>query len=152
MEKSYWNKNGKNQDLHNHLWAELVPAIGVAETKEGELLRAMGKLYYRWYNDGDKVEPTLSWQAKDSSVVNAWGYIYSYEDLNSNIQWSKLAEKLLDGFSSTAYETILEEIADTVIEYVSKAGRRTNNEDFLDEKFAKVYPFDYENDEEEEEW
>lgn len=32
---------------------ELVPASGPAETQAGEIIRAMNRIGYRWYNDGD---------------------------------------------------------------------------------------------------
>jgi hypothetical protein len=37
----------------NTLFKELVPRSGKADTVEGEILRATGKIIYRWYNDGD---------------------------------------------------------------------------------------------------
>lgn len=32
-----------------------VPAMGGAETEGGELCRAMNRIIYRWYNDGDQI-------------------------------------------------------------------------------------------------
>ena len=32
---------------------ELVPSQGKADTQAGELIRAMGRILYRWFNDGD---------------------------------------------------------------------------------------------------
>lgn len=39
----------------NNLFDELVPNSGKATTKAGEIVRAMARLAYRWYNDGDKL-------------------------------------------------------------------------------------------------
>lgn len=39
--------------LLQKLAKKLVPANGKCATREGELLRALLKLRYRWYNDGD---------------------------------------------------------------------------------------------------
>ena len=33
---------------------EYVPGIGMADTVGGEIIRAMDRLVYRWYNDGDR--------------------------------------------------------------------------------------------------
>ena len=35
------------------LFDKLVPNSGASETIQGELIRAINKLVYRWYNDGD---------------------------------------------------------------------------------------------------
>ena len=75
MENTYWNRNGKHQATYNKLWDELVPLSGPAKTKEGELLRAMSRLYKRCYNDGDKIEPMLEEPVIDSSALNAWNYM-----------------------------------------------------------------------------
>ena len=39
----------------NALFEELVPDEGAAETKAGELVRAVSRIGYRFYNDGDKI-------------------------------------------------------------------------------------------------
>lgn len=39
----------------NGLFEELVPDAGPAETKAGELVRAVSRIGYRYYNDGDKI-------------------------------------------------------------------------------------------------
>ena len=33
----------------------LMPASGKAETVAGEIIRAVDRIWYRWYNDGDKI-------------------------------------------------------------------------------------------------
>ena len=33
----------------------LMPASGKAETVAGEIIRAADRIWYRWYNDGDKI-------------------------------------------------------------------------------------------------
>ena len=49
----YWSGNGKYQDQYSELYDKLVPNEGKADTVEGELLRAVGKIIYRHGNDGD---------------------------------------------------------------------------------------------------
>lgn len=39
----------------NAMFEELVPDMGAAETKAGELVRAVSRIGYRFYNDGDKI-------------------------------------------------------------------------------------------------
>ena len=49
----YWSGNGEYQDAYGDLYDQLVPKEGKADTVEGELLRAVGKIIYRHGNDGD---------------------------------------------------------------------------------------------------
>ena len=49
----YWSGVGEYQDAYGDLYDQLVPGEGKADTVEGELLRAVGKIIYRHGNDGD---------------------------------------------------------------------------------------------------
>ena len=40
---------------NSELFKELVPFDGFADTKAGELLRAVNRIGYRWWNDGDQI-------------------------------------------------------------------------------------------------
>ena len=51
--KSYWDGTGKYQKEYDRLWKELVPSSGEAETEEGELIRAVGRLFYEYCNNGN---------------------------------------------------------------------------------------------------
>ena len=45
----------KNEDRINKLFKELVPDTGKADSLAGELVRAMSRIGYRFYNDGDQL-------------------------------------------------------------------------------------------------
>ena len=55
------NKKGKTKmtEEQKNEWAamedRLMPASGKAETVAGEIIRAVDRIWYRWYNDGDKI-------------------------------------------------------------------------------------------------
>ena len=49
---NYWNSTGKFQKAYDYFYTKLVPPQGKANTDEGELLRIIGKFYYRCA-DGD---------------------------------------------------------------------------------------------------
>lgn len=52
---SKYQEISKFDDEHfNDLRDRLVPACGQAATVAGEIIRAMDRLVYRWFNDGDK--------------------------------------------------------------------------------------------------
>lgn len=45
----------KNIDALNELFDELVPPYGKANTLAGEVVRALSRIAYRYYNDGDRI-------------------------------------------------------------------------------------------------
>lgn len=47
--------NTKHAEKLNALFEELVPGVGKAETAAGEIVRAVSRVAYRYFNDGDKV-------------------------------------------------------------------------------------------------
>lgn len=49
----YWDKTGKYSTQFKAFCDKHIPAIGKADTPKGELARAVCKLYYRTFNDGD---------------------------------------------------------------------------------------------------
>lgn len=46
----------KNEERINKLFKELVPETGKADSLAGELVRAMSRIGYRFYNDGEAEE------------------------------------------------------------------------------------------------
>ena len=45
----------KNEERINDLFEELVPASGKADSLAGELVRAVSRIGYRFFNDGDQL-------------------------------------------------------------------------------------------------
>ena len=60
MSDTYWNKKGKFQKSYDYFFKTLVPPEGKAPTPEGELLRMVSRIYYRYNNDGDSYEELIS--------------------------------------------------------------------------------------------
>lgn len=50
---SYWNGDGKYQDVHNVLWSRWVPQSGESALYYGEVVRGLGRLWYEWGNNGN---------------------------------------------------------------------------------------------------
>ena len=74
--KTYWNGNGKHQELYDAQWQELVLINGNAGTVQGEVLRAASRLYHRWFNDGDRIEEhgQISFQCPRPYLYQKWLY------------------------------------------------------------------------------
>jgi len=52
MENTYWNGNGKYQKEYDQMVNDLVPASGKCDTLAGEMIRAVSRLGYDFYNNG----------------------------------------------------------------------------------------------------
>ena len=54
---SNWGNLPVEQDKEFNEWYDkYVPACGKCDTLAGEIIRAINRLVYRWYNDGDTVD------------------------------------------------------------------------------------------------
>ena len=54
---SNWGKLPAEEDKEFNEWYDkYVPACGKCDTLAGEIIRAINRLVYRWYNDGDTVD------------------------------------------------------------------------------------------------
>ena len=104
----YWQDNGAYQQEYEKLWDELVPAEGEAKTVNGEILRASGKLYHEFFNNGNM-------NACDREYFTNWNY--DEEDFETIV--SPYYQQLLDFLNaacSTDYEMrgLLQRIADII--------------------------------------
>lgn len=44
------------EEVFDKLWDQLVPVSGKCNTEAGEIIRAFGRLNYRFFNDGDRLD------------------------------------------------------------------------------------------------
>lgn len=50
---SFWEENHPRYQEYSNLWDEHVPARGASKTVEGELVRAVGRLFHEYCNNGN---------------------------------------------------------------------------------------------------
>ena len=136
----YWMGNGKYQKEYDELWERLVPSQGNAVTKAGEVLRAVSRIYCRWYNDCDRIQPVLS-ESVAVSAIKAFKYLYQFLDLGSGFNTRKLMEDIVFADTEEEYELALERAVDAIIEWAIKQPDTPNSDDFLDEKFDGAFEF-----------
>lgn len=135
MDWSYFDKFDSVCDKY-------LPVSGEGETVATQIVTAVCKLVYKWYNDGDVYDNTYSlggWVNDLSSYAN-WLYM--------NTDASYILEKISSCSNDEQYEFLLAELADFLL-----------NEDFLEkcnqhEKTGSIYkcngPFKFVEDEVEE--
>lgn len=139
-----WDYFDKFEGLND----KYLPAQGEGETKATQIVTAICKLVYKWYNDGDVFDNThyLDGWCNDLSSYANW--------LDKNVQKSSRILHGISGcYTSSDYEDLLKELADALLQ-----------EDFLieqngiekvgtiykcDGKFEFVESYD---DEEDDEW
>lgn len=135
----------KNEERINNLFEELVPASGKADSLAGELIRAMSRIAYRFYNDGDQV-----------------GIGYGKETCNpaarflmakGNKRVSSLATAIWGIFSEDAYEDLLDLLAGAVADYVEQTPelQNTPTDDMWDYRTDEDEDDDWE-EEDEDDW
>lgn len=102
-----------------------LPDMGEGETKATQIVTAVTKLVYKWYNDGDVFDNThhLEGWANDLSDYANW------LDKCTDLKASGILAKIKDCYNDSDYENLLKELADTML-----------NEKYLAEqnKFEKV--------------
>ena len=134
---------GKLEDRNEALYGELVPGSGNTGTVEGEMLRAINKIVYRWWNDGDKFY--------EGYGTETAGPAHSYLVNSNNPLRDTLAsilDKAVGSSGDAAYERILELALTKVLDHIeSKEGNYTKSgEDMYD------YSPEYEDETQDDSW
>ena len=100
----------KNKERFNSLFEELVPTCGKADSLAGEIARAVGRIGYRFYNDGDQI-----------------GIGYGKETCNPAARFllrklpkdiGDLVAALWGMASEDAYEAVLDILVGKVVDYI----------------------------------
>jgi hypothetical protein len=105
------------EDRNEPLYDKLVPGQGDAETVEGEMLRAINRIIYRYYNDGDEYHTGYGTETAGpahSFLVNA-----------NHPQRAAMKKIFGDG---TDYEQTIKDALDVILDYIeSRQGEYTKN-------------------------
>lgn len=126
------------EDRNEPLYDKLVPGKGDADTVEGEMLRAINRIAYRFYNDGDKY---FEYYGTETA-----GPAHSFL-VNANHPLRSAMRKILDEPSGDAsYERMIKDALDMILDYIeSRRGKYTKN------TLGGIYDYEPEFEEEEEE-
>ena len=135
---SWGNLSRADDATYEALFDEYVPACGKAKTLGGEILRAISRIVYRYYNDGDTVwhyyGGTYNYLITADEFLDA--YVDGYESLKS-IAFGKMYEDVLCANLKTCL--------DYVVKY-PKVFETPNERDFIEESYCercKVKEYDW---------
>ena len=108
------------EDRNKPLYAKLVPRSDKAETLEGEMLRAINRIIYRYFNSGDKYYEGYGTETAGpahSFLVNA-----------RHPQRSAMNQLFKEFVSDAEYERILNDVLDVILDHIeSRQGKYTKN-------------------------
>lgn len=129
----------------NALFEELVPDMGSAETKAGELVRAVSRIGYRFYNDGDKIGVGYG-----NDTCNAAARYIMNEFKDQEFSWT--VNGMWGLVSDKFYEKGLGLLIEQVVSYIEsnpELKKEKNDGDYEDDYHAKEDD-EWESEEEEE--
>ena len=84
--KTYWNEQGIYQEEYNKLYEQLVPSSGSAKTLNGELIRAISRLSYDYFNNGNCNACVQEWHSEEVECPCCGGYGYIDGDENEECE------------------------------------------------------------------
>lgn len=130
-----------SQNIINKWFEEMVPSAGPADTVAGEIVRAICKIGYRCWNDGDHIGYEYG-----NETCNAPAR-YLAENTNSQIE--NQIEKMWGVWEESDYNLMLSTLEDYVVEYINnnpELKEKPNNDDML--SYTDPSDTDYYEDEE----
>jgi hypothetical protein len=108
--------SGDLEKRNEPLFDKLVPSSGDSEFVEGEMIRAMNRIVYRWYNDGDKF-----WQGYGTETAGpAHSFLVNSNEVPQDIQrqLEKLFDAVVGKYEDAVYERMLNDLGEMIITYV----------------------------------
>ena len=101
-----------DDEMFTRVEEEFLPKYGEGETKPEQIITAMTKLVYKWYNDGDVFDNTYALEgwANDLSSYANWLYRYVPETRS-------ILLKISDCYNDSDYEDLLYDLAETLSDF-----------------------------------
>ena len=125
------------------LFDKLVPNSGASKFAEGEMIRALNRLIYRFYNDGDKFFEGYGTE----TAGPAHSFLVNSDQINRGEQrkFEALFDSVVGTYDDNEYEKMLLKLANLVMSYVEGIP-----EDQYQELGREMFDFEPEYEEEEE--
>ena len=88
-----------------------LPPSGEGETMANQIVTAVNKLVYKWYNDGDVFDNTYHMEGWWNDLSSYANWLYE----NTKDAW-KILNKIVDCQNDGDYENLLKELADKLLD------------------------------------
>ena len=127
-----WDYYDKFDDFNG----KYLPERGEGKTKATQIVTAVSKLVYKYYNDGDVFDNTkyLEGWANDLSSYANWLYHHTTDNTE------KILNKVYECMTDDDYEQLLKELADELLneEYLEEQNKIVlNTENWIDRRTTK---------------
>ena len=118
-------------DKFETLIDKYMPMKGEGETLASQIVTAVNKLVYKWYNDGDVFDNTYHLEGWANDLSDYANWLYE----NTKDAW-KILNKIKDCENESEYEDLLQELADKLLneEYLMEQDKK--------EKVGTIYNCD----------
>lgn len=126
----------KNEERIEKLFEELVPEIGKCDSVAGEMVRAVSRIGYRYYNDGDKIGLDYG-----NETCNAPA---RYLQKHGNKEIKILIDDMWGGLSDNLYEICLDKLLGLVADQIEAdpSLREKETDDMFDYDDPSDYDYD----------
>lgn len=108
---------------------ELVPQSGACESIGGELLRAVNKMEYRWYNDGDKFYEGYGLETCGSCAAYVVDIVERYMEEDDTNGYSAIPDDIRNcaegNYSDDEYSDFIDALKEHIVGFVFKAHPET---------------------------
>ena len=98
------------------LFDKLVPSEGMCETLAGELIRAVNKIEYRWFNDGDKFNEGYGIETCGQPAYLLMNF--ETEDVDEAPFWDLMYEMAESSTNDDVYEKNIERLKELVVDFI----------------------------------
>lgn len=101
----YYNKFGRVMDTY-------LPARGEGETMATQIVTAVNKLVYKWYNDGDVYDNTYHLEGWVNDLSSYANWLYNYMDDETQ----EILYGIEECYNDDDYEELLRRLADHLLD------------------------------------
>ena len=101
---NYFNKFGNITDKY-------LPITGEGDTKATQIVTAVNKLIYKWYNDGDVYDNTYNLEGWANDLSSYANWLSTYVNKSR-----KILQRIRYIVVESDYEELLKELADTLLD------------------------------------
>lgn len=122
------------EDRINVMFNEFVPHFGKADTVAGEIIRAIARISYRNYNDGDRIGVGYGKETCNPAA--------RYLMTNTNREIADAIALFFSGVSEDIYDDMLKDLEGKILDYLEQnpALKTTpNNKDMWDYETSEDY-------------
>lgn len=135
-----------DREVLSVLFDELVPNEGKADTVKGEVVRAINRVLYRWYNDGDK----FFYAYGKETVGNVMSYLVGCEDIPPAYRRMilSLTAKVEDTYDDDSYWKFLKSLTRAVVSLLESGQIDDRNNTVDSATFPSKWEYDYSEEEE----